>query len=179
MQYFWCKDWYWCFFNWILLYKRYFFDCDLFWKSQSLLYGEEQVWILMWVKRLKLLSTFSQFRFWLSPKRVFFFQSCATSWNFSIGSLMEDCSLVATKEKHFGRQEFTMSIASFGGIGKSEFQIKDRSLWLCNQVCLLECSRFCWHSDGTNQNWVDLEQTEFEYRDIVHNIKTFLGNFRV
>ena len=113
------------------------------------------------------------------PKKSLFFQSCATSWNFSIGSLMEDCSLVATKKKHFGRQEFTMSIASFGGIGKSEFKIKDRSLWLCNQVCLLECSRFCWHSDGTNQNWVDLERTEFEYRDIIHNIKTFLGNFRV
>ena len=103
-----------------------FFDCDLFWKSQSLLYGAEQVWISMWVKRLKFLSTFSQFRFWLSPKRVFFFQSWATSGNFSIGSLMEDCSLVATKKKQFGRQEFTRSIASFGGIGKSEFQIPNQ-----------------------------------------------------
>ena len=72
-----------------------------------------------------------------------------------------------------------MSKASFGGIGESELPIKDRSVWFFNQICLLKCKGFDGHSDWTNQNWVDLGQTEFEYRDIIHIIKTFLGIFRM
>ena len=72
-----------------------------------------------------------------------------------------------------------MLIASFGRIGESELQMIDWSIWLCNQVCLLKCKEIDWLSDGTNQNWVDLEQTEIEYRDNIHIIKTSLGIFRV
>ena len=76
-------------------------------------------------------------------------------------------------------QDSTMSKASFGGIGESELPIKDRSIWFFSQVCLLKCNGFDGHSDRTNQNWVDLGQTEFEYRDVILITKTFLGIFRV
>ena len=132
----------------------------------------------MWFKTLKFLSTFSQFRFWLSPKASLF-QNCTTCRKLSFGILMEDFRLLVRKKKQFEGQVFTLSIASFGGIGKSESQIKDRNTWLCNQVCLLKCKRFDWHSDRTNQNLVDFYQTEFEYRDIIHVIKTYLGVIRV
>ena len=72
-----------------------------------------------------------------------------------------------------------MLIACFERIGESELQMIDWSIWLCNQFCLLKCKGIDWLSDGTNQNWVDLEQTEIEYRDDIHIIKTSLGIFRV
>ena len=53
-----------------------------------------------------------------------------------------------------------MSIASVQRFGKSELQTKDQCMWLCNPGFLLKCIRFDWHSDGTKQNWVDLEQNE-------------------
>ena len=74
-----------------------------------------------------------------SAQRRVFFQSCTNSRELSIGNLMEDFRLLVTEKKQFEGQDFTLSIASFGGIGKSESQIKDRNLWLCNQVCLLKC----------------------------------------
>ena len=76
------------------------------------------------------------------------------------------------EEKHFEGQDFTRSIASFGRIGKSELEIKDRKIRLSNQVCLLKYKGFDWHSDGLNQNWVELEPTNFDQWDIIHNIST-------
>ena len=81
---------------------------------------------------------------------------------------MEDFRLVFTKKTawRLGFYNVNSKFWSFGGIGESEFHFKDhRSVWLCNQVCLLECKGFDWHSDGTNQNWVDLEQTEVKNWD--------------
>ena len=92
---------------------------------------------------------------------------------------MEDFRLLVTKKKQFEGQDFTLSIASFGGIGESELPNKDRSLWLCNQDCRLKCKGFDGHSDGTNQNWVDLGQNDLEYRDIIHIIKILLGIIRL
>ena len=107
----------------------------------------------MWFKTLKFLSTFSQFRFWLSPKASLF-QNCTTCRKLSFGILMEDFRLLVRKKKQFEGQVFTLSIASFGGIGKSESQIKDRNTWLCNQVCLLKCKRFDWHwSHKSKLSW--------------------------
>ena len=91
---------------------------------------------------------------------------------------MEDFRQIVRKKKQFEGQDFTLSIASFGGIGKSDSQIKDRNIWFCNQDCPLKCKGFDGHSDGTNQNWVDLGLNYFEYRDIIHIIKTLLGVFR-
>ena len=92
---------------------------------------------------------------------------------------MEDFRLLITKKKQFEKNDFTLSTANFGGIGKSELPIKDRSIWLCNKNCPLKCKWFDGHSDGTNQNWVDMGLNDFEYRDIFHKIKTLLGDFRV
>ena len=61
-----------------------------------------------------------------------------------------------------------MLTACFGRIRESELQMIDWSIWLCNQVCLLKCKGIDWLSDGTNQNLVALEHTEFECRDIIH-----------
>ena len=132
----------------------------------------------MWDKKLKFLSTFSHFRFWLSPKKSLFSklhrQQEAFDWEPN-GRFW----LVVTKKKQFEGQDFTLSIAGFGRIRKSEFHSKDRSIWLCNQVCLLKCKGLDGHSDGTNQIWVDLVQNDLEYRDIIHIIKTILGIIRV
>ena len=69
-----------------MLYKRKLFDCKLFWKSQSLLYGEKQVWILMCVKKLNFVSTFIQFRFWLSPNNGLSFRAALLAGNFRLGT---------------------------------------------------------------------------------------------
>ena len=147
------------------------FDCYLFWKSQSLVYGEKQVWLLMWFRTWNFGALSVNFAL-TQPKAESFFQSCATCRKFSIGNMMEDIRLVATKKKQFEGQDFTMSIANFGGIGKSELQVRDRSIGLCNQVSLFKCKWIDWHSDGTNQNWIDLETTDFVYWDIIHVIGT-------
>ena len=112
-----------------------------------------------------------------SAQILVFFQDCATSRKLSNGNLMEGSRVVITKKKQFEGNDFTLSGASFGRIGKPEFETKDRSKWLCNPVFLLKYKGFVWHTDGTNQNWVHLRSTEFEYRDIIHNIKTLLGFF--
>ena len=128
---------------------------------------------------MNFLSTFSQFRFWLSPKENLFFQSRTTNSKFSIGNPLEGFMLLVTKKKQFEGQDFTLSIAGFGRIRKSEFHSKDGSIWLCNQVCLLKCKGLDGHSHGTNQIWVDLVQNDLDYRDVIHIIKTILGVIRV
>ena len=159
------------FFNWILPYKRKFFFVIFFEKVSP--YFMEKNMFEFWcdAKSWIFWALSVNFAFDSAQKRVFY-QSCTTSRELSIGNLMEDFRLLVTEKKQFEGQDFTLSIASFGGIGKSESQIKDRNLWLCDQVCLLKCKRFDGHSDGTNQNWVDLGQTEFENRDIIHFICT-------
>ena len=147
------------------------FDCYLFWKTQSLVYGEKQVWLLMWFRSWNFWALSVNYAFELAQKRDFF-QSCATCRKFLIGNLMEDFRLVVTKKKQFEYQDFTMSVASFRRIGNSGLQLKDQSIWLSNQVCLLKYKGFDWHSDGLNQNWVELEPTNFDQWDIIHNIST-------
>ena len=154
------------------------FFCNLFRINQSLIYGEKQVWPLMWIEKLNFLSTFNQFRFRRGPKK-FLVQRWATGRIVSISRLMEDFRLVVTKKELFECHFFTISIACFGRIGKPQLQNRYRSIWMCNQVCLLKCKGFDWHWDGTNQNWVDLGQNDFEYGDIILTIKTLLGIFRV
>ena len=144
---------------------------------KSLLYGKKQVQFFDLSQKIEISEHFKSFSLLISPKKETFFQGRATSRKFLIGNLMEDFRLVVTKKKEFEGNVFTLSRASFGGIGKSEFQILDRSIWLCNQVCLLECKGFDWHSDGTNQNLVALEHTEFECRDFIHIKKNFPWNF--
>ena len=129
-------------------------------------------------KKMKFSSTFSQLRFCLSPKESLFAQLRCRQERFR-WELDGRFWAGRYEEKQFEGQDFTMSKASFGGIGKSELPIKDRSIWLCNQDCPLKCNGFDGHSVGANQNWVDLGLNYFEYRDIIHIIKTLLGVFRV
>ena len=124
-------------------------------------------------KKMKFSSTFSQLRFCLSPKEGLFAQLRCRQERFR-WELDGRFWAGRYEEKQFEGQDFTMSKASFGWIGESELPIKDRSIWFFNQVCLLKCKGFDGHSDGTNQNWVDFYQTDFEYRYIIHIIKISL-----
>ena len=171
-------DWNWWFFNRFLLYKRKFSDCNLFRRSQSLLLEKN---------RCEFWCESKSWNFW-APSYNFAFDSAQIMTFFpGLRYYQENFEWEPNgrfqagnyEEKQFEGKGFTMSKASFGGIGESELPIKDRSIWFFNQVCLLKCKGFDGHSDRTNQNSVDLEQNDFEYRDFIHIIKTFLGNFRV
>ena len=164
------------FFNRVLLYKRKFFDCNLSEKWSLYFMEKKQVRFFDLSQKVEISEPFQSISLLISPKKESFFQGRATSRKFLIGNLMEDFRLVVTKKKQFEGNVFTLSRASFGGIGKSEVQFKDRSIWWCNPVFLLKCIGFDWHSDRTKRNCVDLEQNHFECRDIIL-IKSTAWNF--
>ena len=165
------------FFNRIFPYKCRFFDFNLLEKAKF--YFMEKNEFEFWVESSIIWGISVSFTCGAAQKKRDLVQRCATCWSCLIGNLMEDFGLVVTKKEQFECHFFTISLACFGRIGQPQLQNRYRSIWLCNQVCLLKCKGYDWHWDGTNQNWVDLGQNDFEYGDIILTIKTLLGIFRV
>ena len=58
----------------------------VFFLNESFFNGEKHVWILMWVKKLKFVSIFSQFCFWLSPNKGLLFKAALLAGNLRMGT---------------------------------------------------------------------------------------------
>ena len=74
------------FFNRVLLYKRKFFDCNLSEKWSLYFMEKNRFNFLIWVKKLKFLSTLSHFRFWFRPKKNLFSKAAPLAGNFWLGT---------------------------------------------------------------------------------------------